>query len=159
MEGYLGAWLSRHLGTFTGIVNLETIGGRILECHLRMAEQWLDLNGPGWLSSVVGLYAEGRWKFSTPPRQGYSVVLFGSHDRRWSIDRARVRRLLERPDISSIQITFEDAIDPALHAMPPGGFRLAIVNCWDLVAGSAAREELKSLFDGRTAQGSARQVA
>ncbi len=30
--------------------------------------------------------------------------------------------------------------------MPPGGFRLALVNCWDLQAGLAVRERLKRLF-------------
>jgi hypothetical protein len=30
--------------------------------------------------------------------------------------------------------------------MPPGGFRLAIVNCWSLRTGLAMRERLKGLF-------------
>ena len=30
--------------------------------------------------------------------------------------------------------------------MPPGGFRLAIVNCWDLDAGRAVRARLRDLF-------------
>ena len=30
--------------------------------------------------------------------------------------------------------------------MPPGGFRLAIVNAWDLEAGRAARTRLRELF-------------
>jgi hypothetical protein len=30
--------------------------------------------------------------------------------------------------------------------MPPGGFRLAIVNCWTLAAGVAARERLALRF-------------
>jgi hypothetical protein len=30
--------------------------------------------------------------------------------------------------------------------MPPGGFRLAVINCWDLGAGRAAREDLKAHF-------------
>jgi hypothetical protein len=72
--------------------------------------------------------------------------VFGAHATRWTIDRAAVRGLLARPGISSIQITFEETKDPAHHAMPPGGFRLAIINCWDLAAGRAAREELKGLF-------------
>ena len=34
--------------------------------------------------------------------------------------------------------------------MPPGGFRLAIVNCWDLGAGNqAATRELRRLFSAR----------
>ncbi len=159
LEGYLGAWVGNHLTGFTGIVNLETIGGRILECHLRMAEQWLDLNGPGWLAAVVRLYDEGVWQFSAPPREGYSVVLFGAHEIHWSVDRSAVKRLLERPDISSIQITFEDDIAPAHHAMPPGGFRLAIINCWDLAAGRALREELKGVFVGHDGASGAKSVA
>jgi hypothetical protein len=53
------------------------------------------------------------------------------------------------PGIASVQITFHEQRDPALHAMPPGGFRLAIVNCWELDAGIAARERLKAHFLGK----------
>ncbi|HLI10756.1 MAG TPA: hypothetical protein VKY65_04075 [Alphaproteobacteria bacterium] len=148
LEDYLGAWVARHLAGFSGIVNFETIGGRIVECHLRMAEQWLDLNGPGWLAAVVGLYAGEGWRFAERERrEGFSVVLFGEHEVRWRIDRRAVRRYLDDPEISSIQITFEDDVAPEHHAMPPGGFRLAIVNCWGLAAGRAVREELRRLFD------------
>jgi len=30
--------------------------------------------------------------------------------------------------------------------MPPGGFRLAIVNCWDLAVGLLVRERLTRMF-------------
>jgi hypothetical protein len=146
LEAYLGEWLGRNLDDFTGIVNLETIGGRIIECHLRMSEQWLDLNGPGWLAAVVELYTNGVWRFTEMRRRGYSVVLFGEHGVAWNIDRSAVHELLRIPGISSIQITFDDSIPQASHAMPPGGFRLAIVNCWDLAAGNDVRGRLKDLF-------------
>jgi len=147
LDAYLGAWVARNLAGFTGIANIETIGGRIIECHLRMSEQWLDLNGKGWLAAVVELYTGGVWRFSEAPRTGYSVVLFGAHGVDWQIDRARVRALLETKDVSSIQITFDDTISREAHAMPPGGFRLAIVNCWDLKTGKWVRAQLKELFD------------
>ena len=50
------------------------------------------------------------------------------------------------PGVSSVQITFHQDKAPEAHAMPPGGFRLAIVNCWDLAAGKAGREKLRSYF-------------
>jgi hypothetical protein len=31
--------------------------------------------------------------------------------------------------------------------MPPGGFRVAIVNCWDRSAGNAARDALRRHFE------------
>ena len=153
LESYLGAWIGRHLGGFTGIVNFETIGGRIIECHLRMAEQWLDLNGAGWLTAVVGLYARKEWSFAAEPREGYSVVLFAPHGQHWSVDRAAAEKFLAHPAISSIQITFVEHEAPEEHAMPPGGFRLAIVNSWDLNAGRAVRDGLRRLFRARAPDG------
>ncbi len=97
------------------------------------------------------LYETSEWRFDDHPRDGYSVVLFGAHGVRWSIDRVAAERILERANISSLQITFDDDVVPEQHAMPPGGFRLAIVNCWDLDAGFAAREELRSMFAPRRA--------
>ena len=45
--------------------------------------------------------------------------------------------------VSSVQITFHEDKDPAHHAMPPGGFRVAIVNATTLAAGRAGRETLR----------------
>ena len=42
---------------------------------------------------------------------------------------------------------------PDLHAMPPGGFRLAIVNCLDLDAGIAARRRLSAAILRKTTGG------
>ena len=146
LEGVLEAWIGRHLRGFTGIVNFETIGGKIIECHLRMSEQWIDINGPGWLPSVVDLYSCGRWRYLHRPRTGYSVALFGRHQAYYTIDPLSVAALRRLPGVSSIQITFDPAKPREQHAMPPGGFRLAIVNCWDLAVGLAARQRLKRIF-------------
>ena len=37
----------KHLAGYTGMLNLETIGGTIIEAHLRFADQWPDLYGAG----------------------------------------------------------------------------------------------------------------
>jgi len=153
LEARLGAWLGRYLRGFSGVVNVESIGGVIIECHLRMAEQWLDLNGPGWLEAVVDLYAHRRWRFGDDGRRtGYSVVLFAPHGRRYSIDPADVDGLRAVEGISSIQITVDDEIPIDQHAMPPGGFRIAIVNCWDLRAGLRVRAALRRRFRQEAAQ-------
>jgi hypothetical protein len=147
LEAYLADWAAANLRGFTGIVNFETIGGRIIECHLRMAEQWLDLNGAGWLGAAVMLYSRGEWRFADERRRtGYSVVLFGAHGVHWRADRAAIAALLRIPEVSSIQITFDESVPREAHAMPPGGFRLAIVNCWDLAVGQEVRSTLRHLF-------------
>jgi hypothetical protein len=143
LEAYLAEWIGRHLRGFTGIVNVETIGGRIIECHLRMADQWVDLNGEGWLPAVVDLYAAGTWRLTERRRTGYSVVLFGAPGAKPAIDRERVASLRTTAGVSSIQITFDAARPIGRHAMPPGGFRLAIVNCWDPEIGRGVRAALQ----------------
>ncbi len=148
VEQYCGDWIERNLPDYTGMVNLETIGARIIEVHLRFADQWPDLYGRGWLDALVRLYAEGEWTYADADRyDGFSVVLFGNHGVEYQHpDPLLVRRLLENPEITSIQVTFHADKPIWAHAMPPGGFRLAIVNCRDLEAGVTARQELALSF-------------
>ncbi len=50
------------------------------------------------------------------------------------------------PDVSSVQDTYHENRRPEDHAMPPGGFRLAIINCTDLAAGFKARQCLARAY-------------
>jgi hypothetical protein len=36
-EDYCSAWIRRHLGGYSGMANIETIGGRMIEVHLRLS--------------------------------------------------------------------------------------------------------------------------
>ena len=148
IEGYCGDWLRRHLKGYTGCVNFETIGGKIIEAHLRFADQWPDLYGSGWIDAVVDLYASGRWRYRDDHRRtGYSVVLFGAHGPRYKKPEPdAVQKFLSWRDVSSIQMTFHEDQDPELHSMPPGGFRLAIINCWNPETGFKVRERLTVMF-------------
>ena len=38
-------------------------GGKIIEAHLRFADQWCDLNGKGWIEAMVRLYTDGTWAY------------------------------------------------------------------------------------------------
>ncbi|MGB9389117.1 MAG: hypothetical protein WCB70_03850, partial [Xanthobacteraceae bacterium] len=52
IEEPCGAWIEKNLSGYTGMLNLETIGGTIIEAHLRFADQWPDLYGPGWVDAL-----------------------------------------------------------------------------------------------------------
>jgi hypothetical protein len=153
IEDYCGTWIRRHLKGYTGILNTETIGGRMIEVHLRMSDQWPDLYGAGWVDALVRLYRERRWDFADHDRRdGYSVVLFGPHGPRYRHPPgALAAQVGQMPGVSSVQITFHEDKEPERHAMPPGGFRLAIVNAFDLHAGRAGREMLRTHFLARAA--------
>jgi hypothetical protein len=50
------------------------------------------------------------------------------------------------PGVTSVQITFREDRAPERHSMPPGGFRLAVINGFDLAGAMVARERLKAHF-------------
>jgi hypothetical protein len=148
IEASCGDWVQRHLAGYTGMLNLETIGGTIIEAHLRFADQWPDLYGPGWVDALVALYENGDWDFADDDRsEGYSVVLFGPSGRYYRHPPpALVNAAKNTPGVTSVQITFHEDRAPETHAQPPGGFRLAIVNGFDLGQALNARERLRQFF-------------
>ena len=148
IEGRCGAWVKKHLAGYTGMLNLETIGGTIIEVHLRFADQWPDLYGAGWVDAIVRLYENGVWEFADAGRRGgYSVVLFGPNGVRYRHPPpALIEAVKKMPGVSSVQITFHEDLPPEQHAMPPGGFRLAVVNGFDLAGALDARERLRAHF-------------
>lgn len=148
IEAYCADWIRKNLAGYTGMANFETIGARIIEAHLRFSDQWPDLYGLGWTDALVGLYANGSWTFDDSDRRdGYSVVLFGAHGIQYAHPpRDLVDELRRTSGVTSIQITFHEDRPPGDHSMPPGGFRLAIVNCWDLAVGQGVREKLALSF-------------
>lgn len=144
-----GAWMERHLRGYTGMVNLETIGGRVIEAHLRFADQWPDLyGGEAWVTALIGLYRDGVWRFEDEDRRdGYSLALFGAHGLQYRHPPAEVQaEVRAMPGITSLQVTFHEDRPPGWHAMPPGGFRLAIVNTHSMEAGIRARQRLALSF-------------
>jgi hypothetical protein len=148
IERRCGAWVRKHLAFYTGMLNLETIGGTIIEAHLRFADQWPDLYGAGWIEAVVRLYESGTWDFADADRRGgYSVVLFGPNGARYRHPPPPLLDEVKRiPGVSSVQITFHEDLAPERHSMPPGGFRLAVINGFDLAVALAARQRLKEHF-------------
>jgi hypothetical protein len=144
LEQHLSEWVSRHMQGYTGMVNFETIGGTIIEAHLRFADQWCDLYGEGWVEAMVELYAGGGWNFpDSNRRDGFSVPLFARHGHAYSHPpQALQDEVRAMAHVTSLQVTFHQAKAPEDHAMPPGGFRLAVINATDLTAAMAARRRL-----------------
>jgi hypothetical protein len=148
LETYCREWIRENLPDYTGMLNIETIGGWIIEAHLRFADQWPDLYGCRWLDAVVRLYQRHDWQFADRDRiEGYSVVLFGPHGRRYAYPTPeRLAAYRTTPEISSLQITFFRDRPQHAHVMPPGGFRLAVINSFNLEAGMRLRSGMARDF-------------
>lgn len=150
LGAYLERWIVDNMSNYTGMLNFETISGRIIEAHLRFADQWCDLYGAGWVKALVNLYAANEWHFDDSNRiDGFSLPLFARHDLKFNHPPHDLQQKIRNmPGISSLQITFHEDKSPDEHPMPPGGFRLGIVNCTDMEAGRRARRLLASAFPG-----------
>lgn len=148
---YLQGFIKKHFGGFSGPMNLETIGGKIIEIHLRFSDQWPDLYPPDFMEAVVRLSAGpffmGDQALPTQPI-GYSVVLFERRGRsHWKKPSAReIQSLLRLYKISSVQMPFDEEQPAEQHSMPPGGFRLAVINGFSLEECVKAREHLAESF-------------
>lgn len=147
LEAYLAGFVREHMPGYTGVMNFETIGGRIIEAHLRYAEQWLDLYGEGFLPAVYALYRGAGWRDGATPRvTGYSLALFGETRRYGKPPPAVVAELEATPGVSGLELPFHETGRPEAHANPPGGFRLALINGTDLAACRAVRARLAGHF-------------
>jgi hypothetical protein len=148
LERYCRDWIRANLSGYTGMVNIETIGGRIIEAHLRFADQWPDLYGRRWLDAVVRLYQYHDWHYADADRvEGYSVVLFGPHGRPYAYPTPdMLASYRAERGISSVQITFRADQPQHAHIMPPGGFRLAVINSFSLEAGLRLRAAMARDF-------------
>ncbi len=140
--------MRRNLRGYTGMANVETISGKIIECHLRFADQLPDLYGKGWIEALIVLYSDGTWPFKDEDRRdGFSVVLFGAHGIRFSHpEPEEIDAVLAMPSVISVQVTFHEKRSLKSHAMPPGGFRFCIIYCLDLEDGLEAREKIALSF-------------
>lgn len=134
---YCKEWIRAHLAGYTGMVNMETIGARIIAIHLRFADQWPDLYGRKWLDALVRLHQRETWDLVDSERaEGYSVVLFGSpgssYERPKPGSLAAYRATM---GISSIKVASRECRPLDEHATPPGGCRLAVINSFNLAEG------------------------
>jgi hypothetical protein len=152
------AFIKNHLPEYTGMLNIEIIGGKIIEVHLRFSEQWPDLYGSWFLPALVDLYAGKGW---TGPaladgkaKTGYSVVLFDDekYARQGSICDDKLRNVEALCGVSSVTMAYDPDLPLEICARPPGGFRIAWVNGFDLDRCFMARKMLQAclheLYDG-----------
>ena len=100
------------------------------------------------MEALVNLYANGTWNLNNSNEvEGYSVPLFASHGGPFQHPSIEAKgKIRAMPHVKSLQITFHESKADELHPMPPGGFRLGIINCTNLEAGFAARRELAKCF-------------
>ena len=111
----------------------------MIECHLRMSPQFIDLYGEGWLEKVIELYEGKNVLFEESPLEGYSIPIriYDKTPRPYHFPQNLIEQI--QRTCSSIQL-FTD--DPNIDFNDAHSLRLAIVNSFDRKTGQAAADLL-----------------
>lgn len=147
VQANLVAFVEAHMSDYTGMLNVETIGGKIIEVHLRFTSQWPDLYGPWFLPSLVSLYCHNSWTGPSKTGQtGYCVTLFD--DEKYAplgtaITTETLQELEKAFGVSSIMVDYDPAVPLESWPKPAGGLQLAVINGFDLNNCRAARQMLQ----------------
>jgi hypothetical protein len=147
LERFCAAWIGVNLPGYTGMVNMETIGGRISTARLRFSNQWPDLYGRKWLAAIVRLHQYGTWDLiDTERAQGYSLNLTVAHGAVCAYPHADSMRAYEGTvGVSCIRLPYFDE-GPASALDGPGAVQLAVINCFNLAVGMRVRISMAREF-------------
>ncbi len=122
LEPLVVDWVRRSLPGYTGICNLELIGGRPIEAHLRGSNGFFDLYGEDFLPAWVALADGAPFRPPPPIPGGYVISVFG----RGEVDASLIAAAVEHGV----------AVQADLHTPD----RIAILRCTDKAAGLKVRE-------------------
>jgi len=117
-------WVRRNLAGYTGICNLELIGGRPIEAHLRGSNGFFDLYGADFIPAWGALVDGERFTPPPPPPGGYVISVFG-HGR-----------------VTEQQIAAGEAVGVQIQPDLNTPDRVAILRCRELAVGMAVRRTL-----------------
>lgn len=79
-EAWLRRWVAEHLAGYSGLCNLELIGGRPIEAHLRGSNGFFDFYGPDFMPAWVALADGAPFVVPPPIPGGYVISVFGTAD-------------------------------------------------------------------------------
>ncbi len=119
LETRLGAWIAEHLQGYTGLCNIELIGGRPIEVHLRGSNGFFDFYGPDFLPAWVALVDGEPYEIPPPVPGGLVISIFGEGE----LDATR-RAIIADAGVE-------------LHPDPHSTDRMAILRCHDKATGLA----------------------
>ena len=135
-------WVKHHLENYTGCVNLEMLGYRIIECHLRMG----DVDGLGdfaLMQNIMDVYAGKEWRYSGTVKKFYEHALWGEWGVKYAIDEEKAKDICRN-------LTFCQIDDSELYYQNPiGGVRVAIIGGYDFEECVKARQLLYENFSPR----------
>lgn len=77
LDALTADWVRRNLPGYTGLCNLELIGGRPIEAHLRGSNGFFEFYGQDFVAAWVALMDGGPFRPPPPAPGGFIISVFG----------------------------------------------------------------------------------
>lgn len=119
LQAWLEGWIAEHLQGYTGLCNIEMIGARPIEVHLRGSNGFFDFYGPDFLPAWVALMDGELCEIPPPVPGGLVISIFGVGE------------------LDTTQRGIIEASGVALHPDAHSTDRIAILRCHDKTTGLA----------------------
>ena len=135
IKNYVYDWVERNLQNYTGCMNVETLGSKIIECHLRTGD--LDKFGnPELMQNIINVYAGREWAFHEKLAPFFLYPVWGKADTKYELNSAAIDLLCSKLDFVQIE-------DPNTYfENPVGGIRIALLGSYKKQDCISARESL-----------------
>lgn len=126
LDARVAEWVQRLLPGYTGLCNLELIGGQPIEMHLRGSNGFFELYGPEFIPAWVALMDGTPCEPPPPVAGGLILSVFGT-------------RALDAEEQQALQ-----ALDVEIRPDSSTPDRVAVLCCRDRASGWAAWEQLRA---------------
>lgn len=152
LSSHLAEWIKDNFKSFTGIINIETIGDKIIECHLRMGDlnqldiyNYMYFGNAVLFKSIIDLYEKEEWnlKKNYEVPKIYLIPIFVDHDIYES-----VKKIDKFDDVFDIAERYYSVFmiqrDPKefYTSSPDGGIRVYNLTCFDLQDGMKCKKKI-----------------
>lgn len=142
----ISLFFNEYFKEFKGIVNIELIGEHMIEMHLRMSSQWIDLNGETWTQDLINFYLFNSTEINRNIPKGHSIPLFLDDYPSQQLSEKFINDTIDIFKLSSIQITYDINKLRNRSSMPPGGVRVAVINSTIYYSAILAKEHIRNQF-------------
>ena len=150
LDTYVHQWVLKNLKGYTGCINLEIIGSKIIECHLRMGDvNQIDLYTGKYdiFRSIINLYQYSRWTLpkNYPIPKIYQIPIFVNQDDYSQLNNISQNDLYRVCNKYHISVVQRDP-HPDKIANPTGGYRLFCFTTDNLNTGLKCRTSVMNVL-------------
>lgn len=132
-------WIQKYLNNFKGVFNLEIIGDKIIECHLRMGDI-IFFQCPQLMQKVIDCHLDKRIYLDALPKL-FLIPIFVSKNKFYHLKKTDIWKAVNESNSRS-SLKHYKIDSPSKLSNPPGGNRICICSFDSLSKGMSFKNRI-----------------